>query len=260
MNLNPHMYAQLEDGSGYQHTYSSEVLNPYVNFFGCSGAQNLQDGLVAEAIQMRGVKLYYIPRQFVKPDMLFGEDLQNKFTKAWMFSAYVNTFDSYEGQGEFFSKFGYTANDEFTISINPSLFKHQCNGTEPLNGDLIYLPMDNSLFEINWVEPYDPFYQNGVNSIRKIIAQKFVYSGEEIKPQLQRNEGINIPEFSELELDPVSSLDGLADTNIEQYKETKEINLEAHEFIEERAVVNGEGDNVSHRYEPDIDDLFGQAF
>lgn len=260
--MDPRMFAQLEDNSGYNKTYASEVLNPYVNFHNYNPVQQLQDSLVAEAIQMRGVKLYYIPRELVKPDMLFGEDLQNKFTKAWQFSAYVNTFDSYEGQGDFFSKFGYTANDEITLSINPGLFKHQCDGTEPLNGDLIYLPLDNSLFEINWVQPYDPFYQNGKNCIRKLIAQKFIYSGEEIKPELQRNEGINIPEFSELDLEPVVSLDGLADTDIEQYKEVKQINQEGAQFIEDYVVYNGKGDNVSQRFRPEdeIDSLFGESF
>lgn len=241
---NANLFAKLENKTGYAKTNETEILNPFVNFNHYKNVQTLADVLVAESVQMRGIELYYIPREFVKPDQLFGEDLQNKFTKAWKFAAYLNSFDGYQGDNTFYSKFGMMANDEVELSINPNLFKHQCNGTEPISGDLIYFPMDNSLFEITWVMPYDPFYQVGQNAIRKITATKFIYSGEQLKPELQRNEGINIPEFSELDLDPVRNLDGLGDTDIDQYSEVNEINAEAAEFVKPYVVVNGRGDSV----------------
>lgn len=239
--MNNHLFAKLENKTGYSATNKEEILNPYVNFHNHFNTQALFDTLVAESIQMRGVKCYYVPREYVKPDLFYGEDLQNKFTKAWMFAAYLNSFEGYEGAQSFFDKFGMNVNDEVTLSINPSLFKHQVDGKEPAEGDLIYFPMDNSLFEITWVEPYDPFYQAGKNAIRKLTAQKFVYSGEQITPKLQKNEGINIPEFSELELQPLTNLDGLADINIEQYAETDAINAEALKSTDPYIVINGRG-------------------
>ncbi|ASD52075.1 head closure Hc2 [Pseudomonas phage PspYZU05] len=235
---NSSLFARLENNTGYSKTNESEILNPYVNFHEYANAHTLADSLIAESIQMRGVRCYFIPREFVKPDMLFGEDLQNKFTKAWAFAAYLDSFEGYSGSNSFFSKFGMQVNDEITLSINPGLFKHQTNGTEPKEGDLIYFQMDNSLFEITWVEPYNPFYQVGQNGIRKITAQKFIYSGEEIKPELQVNDGIHIPEFFGLELDPVNNLDGLSDIDITPYAETDEINSESDEFIKAFDVVN----------------------
>lgn len=235
------LFAQLENKTGYSETNESQILNPFVNFNKYQNSQTLADVLVAESIQMRGIELYYIPREFVKPDMLFGEDLQSKFTKAWKFAGYLNTFDGYEGANTFFSKFGMQVNDEVTFTINPRLFKHQTAGTEPISGDLVYFPMDNSLFEITWVEPYDPFYQVGQNAMRKVTAQKYIYSGEEIQPELQRNEGIYIPELSELDLAPVKNLDGLADINDPQYAESDEINAEASKFVQPYVVTNGRG-------------------
>ena len=91
------------------------------------------------------------------------------------------------------------------------------------------------------LEPYDPFYQLGQNAIRKITAGKFIYSGEEINPVLQKNEGINIPEFSELELNPVRNLNGIHDINIDQYAEVDQINSEAKEYVEPYVVVNNRG-------------------
>lgn len=235
------LFAKLEDNSGYNKTNESEILNPYVNFNNYQNTQTLADVIVAESIQMRGIEMYYIPRQFVKPDIIFGEDPQSKFDKAWKFAAYLDSFDGYSGDNTYFSKFGMTVNDEVTLTINPNLFKHQTNGKEPIAGDLVYFPMDNSLFEINWVQPYEPFYQMGQNAMRKITATKFVYSGEELKPELQRNEGINIPEFSELDLMPVQNIDGLADIDNDQYAESKAFNDEAETFVEPYVVINGRG-------------------
>lgn len=235
------LFAKLENRTGYSQTNETEILNPYVNFNHYKNSQILADVLVAESIQMRGVECYYVPREYVSPDLIFGEDLKNKFTKAWKFAAYLNSFEGYEGAKSFFSNFGMQVQDEVTLSINPNLFKHQVNGKEPKEGDLIYFPMDNSLFEINWVEPYDPFYQLGQNAIRKITAGKFIYSGEEINPVLQKNEGINIQEFSELELNPVRNLNGIHDINIDQYSEVDQINSEAKEYVEPYVVVNNRG-------------------
>lgn len=238
---NSGLFAKLENRSGYARTNETEILNPFVNFNKYENSQTLADVLVAESIQMRGIECFYVPREYVAPDLVFGEDLQNKFTKAWKFAAYLNSFEGYEGARSFFSNFGMQVQDEVTLSINPNLFHHQVNGQDPKEGDLIYFPMDNSLFEINWVEPYDPFYQVGKNAIQKITASKFIYSGEEIKPQLQYNEGINIPEFSELELEPVGKLDGMTDIDINEYAEVDQINAEASEYVEPYVVVNNRG-------------------
>lgn len=235
------LFAKLENREGYSKTNETEILNKYVNFNKYENSQTLADVLVAESIQMRGIECFYVPREYVAVDLIFGEDLKNKFTKAWKFAAYLNSFEGYEGAKSFFSNFGMQVQDEVTLSINPGLFKHQVNNQEPKEGDLIYFPMDNSLFEINWVEPYDPFYQVGKNAIRKITAGKFIYSGEEINPVLQKNEGINIPEFSDLELNPVRNLDGIHDINIDEYSEVEQINSEASEYVEPYVVVNNRG-------------------
>lgn len=239
--FNQSLFATFEDGNDYNKTNESHILNPYVDFSKHENTQNLQDMLVAESIQMRGVECYYLPREFVNPDLLFGEDLQSKFTKAWKFAAYLNSFESYSGANTFFSKFGMNVNDEITLSINPNLFKHQCDDKEPIEGDLIYFAMDNSLFEITWIQPYDPFYQVGKNTIRKITAQKFVYSGEELTPELQVNDGIYIPEFDGLELEPLHNLNGLSDIDVNQYAEDKLIKKEGNEFIKPHEVINNKG-------------------
>lgn len=226
------MFAKLENQTGYPKTNKESILNPFVNFHEHANTQSLFDVLVAESIQMRGVECYYIPRELNNVDLLFGEDIESKFNKAYKFAAYLDSFEAYSGANTFYSKFGMSVNDEVTISINPNLFKYQTSGLTTKEGDLIYFPMDKSLFEITWVEPYSPFYQAGKNAIQKITAQKFVYSGEEIKPQLQNHEFIQLDEFDELDLQPVRALDDIVDIQYEnQFAEQKQIQLEGNEYL-----------------------------
>lgn len=235
------LFAKLSNDTGYNKTNENSILNPYVNFNNFQNAQTLQDTLVAESIQMRGIECFYLPRQFVKPDVIFGEDVLSKFTKAFKFAAYLNSFEGYTGMNTFFSKFGMTVNDEITLSINPNLFKYQCEGKEPIEGDLIYFKMDNSLFEITWVEPYDPFYQVGTNSIRRISAQKWQYSGEEIKPELIKHEKITDAEYDDLDLEPIHNLNGMADNAYEEFEEPRQFQKEASEFVKPYIVINNKG-------------------
>lgn len=246
MQYDENLFAQLESGEGVDKNWKTEVTNPHFNWYKHSPSQQLHDSLVAESIQMSSPDMYYIRREYVNPDLVFGEDMESKFEKAWKFAAYIESYASYEGQRTFFGKFGIQANDEMTIEINPRLFMHQTDNQPPKLGDLVYFPMDKSLFEITWIE-IDPFYQFGDKPIRKINMTKFVYSGEEIKPTLQINDGINVSEDDDLDLDAVRNLDMLADINVDQYAEQDQIKEETDEFIQSLDVVNGVGKPVNGR-------------
>lgn len=239
--FNPNLFAKLESGQGYNKTREDEILNPYVNFFNHQNTQSLHDVLVSESIQMRGVECYYMRREFVNLDLLFGEDTQSKFEKAYKIAIYISSFEGYDGQRDFFSKFGMQVNDELTFQVNPNLFKYQVDGKIPLEGDLIYFPMGNALFEVVWVEGKDPFYQNGALPVMTITASKFIYSGEKLDPkvktkvQTEDDFGLDLEELTTFEDDaalaPVINLDGVSDIKLPQYSEDALINSEASEFV-----------------------------
>lgn len=241
--FNPDLFAKLESGYGYNKTREDQVLNQYVNFHKHQNTMSLHDVLVSESIQMRGVECYYIRREFANLDLIFGEDPNSKFEKAYKVAMYIQSFDGYEGQRDFFSKFGMQVNDELNLQVNPGLFKHQADGSLPLEGDLIYFPMGNALFELVWVEPFVPFYQNGANPIMSLTASKFIYSGENLNPKVKRKTtpieddfGLDLEELTtfdyEPELDPVGRLNGIVDIKKEQYSEDNQIESEAAEFID----------------------------
>lgn len=238
-NWDTSLFAQLESGEGVDKNLDTEVSNPYVNYFKYSPTQQLHDSLTAESIQMKTPDMYYVRRDMVNPDLILGEDRESAFTKTWKFAAYIDSYANYEGQRDFYSKFGLSSNDEMTIVINPRLFNHQVGGI-PMLGDLVYFPLDRSLFEITWIEA-DPFYQFGDRPQRKLNMVKFIYTGEEMAPELQRKEGINIEADAELDLEPIRNLDGIADINVDQYAEDKQFEDEADEFVVSYDVINGRG-------------------
>ncbi|MGL4522754.1 MAG: neck protein [Bacilli bacterium] len=261
MSYNPNLFAKLENGYGYNKTRRDNVLNPYVDFHKHTNTQSLADTLVAESIQMRGVECFYIRREFVKLDWLLGEDPQSKFEKAFKIAAYISSFEGYEGQRDFFSKFGMQVNDELTFQVNPMLFKEQTDGELAREGDLIYFPMGNALFELVWVESNQPFYQVGQSPIITITAQKFIYSGEKLDPKVKVRQDnpdvmpcagdvafdLDLEELTTFkddpELTPVRNLDGLGDIRKGGYQEDIQIDLEGKEFIDSSIydTVNGTG-------------------
>jgi hypothetical protein len=230
-----HLFAQLEDGSGYKQTHDSEVLNPYMNWAN-QNTQTFARLMVSEAVQARGTEMFYIRRESVNYDTLFGEDLQAKFEKAYRVAMYIQNFESYEGQQSFFSKFGMQVNDELTCIISPELFRVQCDGERAKEGDLIYFPTNKALFEIIWVEPNAAFFQVGQESQYRITAQKFIYSGEKLNPSFDAKDFL-----FDGELDPIKNLDGRLDTAVVEFDEDDDITNEGDSFIDEFEVANGRG-------------------
>jgi len=238
--MNPELFAKLENGEGYNDTRENHVLNPWMNFHDHEGSQALVDVLTSEAIQARGVEAVYLKREMDKLDLVFGEDPTSKFNTVRKFSMYVTSFDSYEGQRDFFSKFGYQVNDEMTVQVNPKSFTHQVGLKKPREGDLIYFPMDNILFEINWVEPDVPFRQTGIRSVWTLTAQRFIYSGEEIKPtEVDTPTAFDVTDQNTFE--NLRNLDGLSDVFSDEFAEKRQVDDEASEYVEDFDPISGKG-------------------
>ncbi|CAM0002220.1 head closure Hc2 [Vibrio phage D479] len=174
------LFAQLEGQTGYGSTYNNDTTNPYFSWMTNTSVQQLQDVMVAEAVQARGIEVLYIRREMAKPDLVFGEDPLSAFKKSYRISVYIDSFDGWDGDGDWYSKFGFQVDDELNVTTNDNLFKTQADGKGVTMGDLVYFPLSQALFEINWVETDDPLFSMGALPMRKIKLTRFVYSGEEI--------------------------------------------------------------------------------
>jgi Virus neck protein len=166
------------------------MKNQYFSI-GTRNEQMLFQNLVDEQIKMFGIDVYYLPRKYINVDKIFKDVNNSSFDDAYIIEAYINTFQGFQGQGDFMSKFGLKQSDELTLTISKMRYEDFITPfitndpevilpTRPSEGDLIYFPLTRNFFEIKFVEHEDPFYQVGKNYVYKLSCELYEYEGEEI--------------------------------------------------------------------------------
>lgn len=158
---------------------------------GNQSERDLMENLIIESIRMYGNEWYYIPRVLVAPDDVFGEDNLSKFKDAYMVECYIDNIDNWGGQGSFMSKFGLQIEEQAQLTIARrrwdelvGQFGRTLLPDRPSEGDLMYFPTSDSLFEIKFVEHQNPFYQLGQLNVYKLKVELFQYSSERIETDL----------------------------------------------------------------------------
>lgn len=146
----------------------------------------LMEDVIVESIQIMGHNVYYIPREsFDSGDMIFGEYSKSKFEKAYLIEAYIGNFNGFEGDNDFFSKFGLEIRETSNFVISLRSFKKVMPSTireRPQEGDLLYIPLLKSLVEIKFVEQELMFHSlgNKMPFVYEMRCEAFRYSQEEI--------------------------------------------------------------------------------
>jgi hypothetical protein len=158
------------------------ATNFYFNNFTNSGEQNLIEDLIIESIRVYGHDLWYIPRTLVAKDELLNEDDLSTFTRAFMIEAYIKNVDSFGGDGDLLSKFGLRISDTVTFTVAIRKFNEDValydEQIRPNEGDLIYFPLNNKIFEVQHVEHEAIFYQMGSLQTYDLRCELFEYSQE----------------------------------------------------------------------------------
>jgi hypothetical protein len=149
--------------------------------------QNLYEDIVIESLKMYGQDVIYIPRQLINRDELLNEDY-SKFTDAYTIEMYIETSEGFAGEGDLLGKFGVEIRDQATFVVARKrwenlvgFYNNSINDTRPSEGDLVYLPLSRSLFEIRFVEHEQPFYQLNNLPTYKLECELFEYSNEELE-------------------------------------------------------------------------------
>lgn len=162
---------------------------PINNLFprGVKSENTLMESLIIESIRMYGNEWYYIPRTLVAKDDVFLEDNLSKFNDSYQIEAYLDNVDNFAGQGAFMSKFGMHIEEQAQLTIARKRWEQLVNRhgstiipDRPCEGDLLYFPMTDGLFEIKFVEHQSPFYQLGKLNVWKLKIELFQYSSERI--------------------------------------------------------------------------------
>lgn len=226
-----------------------------------SAERDLYKNLVKEAIQIHGHDVYYVNRTFVNEDTLFGEDTSSTFSESQLIEMYVeNAEGGLEGEKELVSKFGLDIKDEVTFVVSKERFQditkqvvlesgttetfgavlledetttsesaylvnedESTDADRPLEGDLVFHPIINKMFEISFVDHDEPFFQLDNNPVYKLKCRLFEYGSEGIDT--------GVSAIDQIETD--SSLDALSHQfTLEQTGTyTEEIALEDNDLL-----------------------------
>ena len=165
-------------------------LNPYF-LQGSSSEQRLVQDLINEQLRMYGQDIVYIPRNIINKNTILKEITASEFDDSFRIEAYLVNYEGFGGQGDILSKFGVKTTDEVTfiiskeryedfispfISLNPQIQLK----SRPEEGDLIYLPLDNTIFEIKYVEGKKPFYQLNNLYVYELRCEVMDYEADDI--------------------------------------------------------------------------------
>ena len=166
------------------------ALNPFF-LQGSQSEQRLVQSLINEQLQIYGVEVIYLPRTILSKDEILTEVQSSSFNDNYAIEAYVNTYDGYSGAGDIMTKFGVSLKDELTVTISKERFEDFIStfladmpaserevATRPCEGDLIFFPLGQRLFEIKFVEHEQPFYQLGKNYVYQLKCELFELEDE----------------------------------------------------------------------------------
>jgi len=154
---------------------------------GTKPEQALYEDLMIEQLRIYGQDVYYIPRKLAGTDSIWQEDISSSFESSYLIEMYMENIDGYEGEKELMSKFGLDIQDDATFVVARRRWEQFVSvdnniivSSRPNEGDLIYFPKGNKLFEITFVDHDDPFYQVQNLPTYKLKCKTFEYASEVI--------------------------------------------------------------------------------
>ena len=137
---------------------------------------------MVESIRMYGHDIYYLPRTRINDDLIRGEETYSRFDSHYFVEMYIKNVEGFAGQGDFLSKFNLEIRDQVTFTVARRTFSEEVGSyttfVRPREGDLIYFPLNNKLFEIKFVEHEAIFYQLGALQTFDMTCELFEYNNE----------------------------------------------------------------------------------
>ena len=154
---------------------------------GSTEEQRLYEDLIIEGLKIYGQDIYYLPRSLVNQDIILGEDTLSRFRTAHVVEMYMETTEGFAGQQEIINKFGLEIREDTTFMVAKRRFDEAVDSKtalikegRPNEGDILYMPLMNSFFEIQFVEDQEPFFQLGNLPVYKLKCTRWEYSSERL--------------------------------------------------------------------------------
>ena len=152
---------------------------------GDSGEQNLYQDLVDEQIKLFGTDIYYMPRTILRDNTL-DDIIYSKYQSQFQIEMLLSNVEGFGDSSEFISKFGLRITDEVKFRVSTRRWDEAAapynltvNG-RPNEGDLLYFPLTQDLYEIKFVERESPFYQFGKIQFYTMTAEIYELGSDDI--------------------------------------------------------------------------------
>ena len=183
------------------------ALNPFF-LQGSTNEQFLVQDIINEQLKIYGIEVYYLPRKIFKTDNIIREIQSSKFDDSFLIEAYLNNYDGYAPDSDIMTKFGLRLKNEISLTISRERYEEFIapflegisagirDGiitdydfadliTRPKEGDLVYFPLGERLFEIKRVESEKPFYQLGSSYTYELSCELYEYENELIDTAIE---------------------------------------------------------------------------
>ncbi len=157
------------------------ATNKYFKIYGKKGNENEQallQSLVNESIQIHGIDVKYIQRTDTI-DTVMHEELETTFSNAKTIECYIENTTGFEGENAALQEWGLEVKEQVSIIFSQERFKNEIGLSRPMEGDLIYIPMINALFEIKYLDHDYQFYPLGKLPIYRCTCEKYELSSED---------------------------------------------------------------------------------
>ncbi|AWY10141.1 neck protein [Vibrio phage VAP7] len=158
------------------------AVSKYFNHISHPGQQKLVTDLITQAIQHRGIDIVYVPEEVVESNELFNDTKKTKFVNDKTVEVYVESVTNFNGMGDVWAQFsGMDMSDRATFMVVQKRFKDVFGANAyPKEGDLIYIPYIDTIFEVSKKLEDEDFHQWGKNYVFRMVCSKFEYGHEDI--------------------------------------------------------------------------------
>lgn len=225
--------------------------NFYFNNFSNSQEQLLIEDLVLESIKIYGHDMFYCPRTLIAKDDIYGEDSLSEYNIAYPIDLYIKSYDSYEGDGSFLSKFNLEIRDQVTLTVSVRNFMNEIGSLElidrPQEGDLIYIPMLDRILIIKYVNKNAVWYQMGAIQMYDLSCEVFEYSSERLRTGIAAIDNIEMERSLDLSIWGFLTSDGYFITDNDGYEIIQgnySFETQATDAFEDNTEVQLEGEAI----------------
>ena len=156
---------------------------------GHSGEQGLVQDLVDEQIKLFGSDVYYLPKT-VLADSTLDEVRYTKYQDQFQIEMLLVNVMGFGDNAEFISKFGLRITDEIIFRVSTKRWteevtEHSMSAKltvpeRPNEGDLLYYPLTQNLYEIKYVGKEEPFFQFGKIQFYALTAELYEVGSDDL--------------------------------------------------------------------------------